>query len=251
MRGRIGFALALSSVVCLVACANHAAESDRLWKLSTTGLNEGNFQGGIQAARDLRSYDRNKSAYLVGQLMVYDAASHGANFTLVPKNSYQDLLSIDVDASDPYLKEILVAKMFALRFTEGPSKASLDSKAICAVVHQQDVGSCVAGITMDAEKKYLNDPSRFNAVYLFQAATLGDDFGAVEADETIFLRGLATFKMDERRALFLMDLLNRRKAITRKMWDRYCPLAQRIELDIREEVCAAAKYANTPPFFSN
>jgi len=66
-------------------------------------------------------------------------------------------------------------------------------------------------------------------------------------DESIFLSGLALFRMDIPRARLSIDILERRKAVTPEMWDRYCPLDRKLDLHGREEVCAAAKHANMHP----
>lgn len=244
MRRLTRYALAILSTVWLAACANHAVEADRLRQLAVTKFNEGDFRGGIEAAQDLKKYDRNESAYLVGQFMVYGAGSHGLNFLMGLDSYYKDVLSIEVGASDIHANEILAAKLFALRFSEALAKARIDSKEVCAAVHKGEVDSCIEKLMTDAEKKYLADPSRVNAIYLYQSARLGQDVSAANVDESIFLSGLALFRMDVPRARLSIDILERRKAVTRTMWDRYCPLAQKLELDDREEVCAAAKYAN-------
>jgi hypothetical protein len=235
------YALIVFIVALLASCANRYVEAERLWTLAVSKLNEGDIQGGIQDVRNLRWYDRNKSAYLLGQYMVFGAASRGGlNFTMGMDRFYKDVLAIEVKPNDPYIRQISASKLFAMRWLEGESHAMAYSKEVCIVFHHVP-SSCIAELVSDAEEKYLSDPSVFNALYLYQAADVGRDLDTANTDEADFLMSLALLKMNDRGSASIVNFLSMRRAFTVQMLKRYCQLAKELQLDAREPFCAMAK----------
>lgn len=212
----------------IIGCSVSGVDSKSLWASALKSFNDGDFQGSLRLANELRNYDDNAGKFLVSQIDTLEAMKHGGAFPLL-KNDYEGASSLQFsDLPNGWQARFFAAKIFAEIYSQGKDRAMVDFSDGCILFKKPVVESCIKYLSDSALSSYTSTKQNIDRVYLSNVSYISARLDVGDRSIADFGIAMSLVGIDDLRSGSIARDLRRRGSLDKRKIGLYCNLVSQI-----------------------
>ncbi|WP_159082201.1 hypothetical protein [Rhodanobacter thiooxydans] len=202
-------ALSIFLLFLVAGCAGRESTPvSQLRNKSIESFNSGKEIEAVTWTKRMADADAYESNFLLTQYIIYDTLEYMHNFKRINKKWYASVVANDLSHVDPSLRNrYIAAQAFSEIYLNSPDAGLNLLNARCKAWVVPDVNVCLGKIITNIQSSYISAPSRLGAIYLFEAAEVGNQLKLIDKQSYRYNAGLAYAAVDKRRSLGMLRYL--------------------------------------------